>query len=125
MNFKMNIVCMDEGEQKVNCNIDVSDIDAATAIQMMKRLEGSPEQIKTLINTIYECFGKEEIALAKERHKLDREEFEYRKQRDEKDDFYKKQLEEVSADNEKLREENRKVKDKLWSLENGFETNDK
>ncbi len=125
MNFKINIVCVDEGEQKVNCNIDVSDIDAATAIQMMKRLEGSPEQIKTLINTIDECFGKEEIALSKERHKLDREQFEYRKQRDEKDDFYKKQAEEYAADRDKLREEVSQLKDKLWMMENGFETDKK
>ena len=122
MNFKMNIVCVDEGEQKVNCNIDVSDIDAATAIQMMKHLEGSPEQIKTLIKTIYDCFGKEEIALAKDRQKLAREEFEYRKERDEKDDFYKKQADEAIADRDKLREENRQLKDKVWMMESGLET---
>lgn len=122
MNFKFNIIGVDEGETKLNCNIEFTDVDAATAIQMMKRLESSPEQIKEVITTAYECFGAEQKRQFDARMQLDRDEFEYRKERDAKDDFYKKQCEEITADRDKLREENRQLKDKVWMMESGLET---
>jgi septal ring factor EnvC (AmiA/AmiB activator) len=125
MNFKVNLVCVDEGETKVNAVIDVTDIDSSTAFQMMKSLRETPEQIQTVIKAAYECIGAEQKRQFDARLQLERDQFEYRKARDEKDDFYKKQAEEYAADRDKLREENRQLKDKLWMMENGFETNKK
>ena len=52
MNFKFNIIGVDEGETKLNCNIEFTDVDAATAIQMMKRLE---KMIQKFVETLSIC----------------------------------------------------------------------
>ena len=122
MNFKVNLVCVDEGETKVNAVIEVTDIDSSTAFQMMKSLRETPEQIKTVIKTAYDCVGAEQKRQFDVRMQLEREQFEYRKARDEKDDFYKKQAEEYAADRDKLREENRQLKDKMRMMKSGLVT---
>lgn len=108
MNFKFNLVGIDEGETKLNCTIEMTDVDPATAIQMGKRLSESPEQIKAVIKTAYECFGAEQKRQFDARLELERDELNFRKERAEKDDWYKERNKELEA---KVTE----LQDKLWN----------
>ena len=117
MNFKMNIVCVDEGETKVNAVIDVTDIDSSTAFQMMKSLRETPEQIKTVIKTAYDCIGAEQKRQFDARLQLDREEFEHRKAMDEKEQYWKDRCEEANKLVDEQRKKISELQDKVWDYE--------
>ena len=44
----------------INATCEVTEIDASTAFQMMKSLRESPEQIRELVKTAYDCIGAEQ-----------------------------------------------------------------
>lgn len=107
MNFKFNITCVDEGETKVNATCEVTEIDASTAFQMMKALRESPEQIRMMVKTAYDCIGAEQKRQFDADLQLRRDELEFRKERAEKEDYWKARAEELEKKNDELR-------NKLW-----------
>lgn len=125
MNMKVMLVAIDQGETKVNCSCEFSEVEPAVAIQMIKASTEAPEKWKGLVRTISECLVEEQKREFDARMALDRDEFEWRKKKDQNEIYWKDRYNDLEKRNDDLYKEKEKLQNKVWKLQmNGAHIDD-
>jgi hypothetical protein len=116
MNMKVTLVAIDQGETKLNCNVDFTEVEPAVAIQMIKASTEAPEKWKSLVRTISECLVEEQKREFDARMALDRDEFEWRKKKDQDEIYWKDRYTDMEKRYDEVYKEKAKLQDKVWKL---------
>jgi hypothetical protein len=116
MNMKFLLAAVDQGETKVNCSCEFSEMEPAVAIQMIKASTEAPDKWKGLVRTISECLVEEQKREFDARMALDRDEFEWRKKKEADEKYWQKRYEDVDKRYDELYKEKQKLQDKVWKL---------
>jgi hypothetical protein len=117
MNMKFLLVAVDQGETKVNCSCELTEVEPSVAIQMIKASSEAPEKWNGLVRTIADCFVAEQKREFDARMALDRDEFEWRKKKDQDEIYWKERYQDLEKRNDDLYKEKTKLQNKVWKLQ--------